>query len=334
MEKEQNLSNTENANIKSTLPSADALKYRFKEGSIPLQTDYADLIEIADMGRKACGLALEQQGAGTGLKLGEDGALNLKIGNLSNQNAAPLVLKEDVLSVELGDGLNGGNKGISVKAAQGIKVDSAGIGIDYNHVLPRGMIVMFSGDTAPDGWAFCDGGTYEGVTVPDLRNRFIMCGETVSEKGENGKARGEGNGKEFCIDTEAKRINIKVQETTLTTSQIPQHNHISGITFHSENEGMKYKFDHTKVEKYGAKKPPSVFALKNETWEVKEPKIVEHRIGFGYRSFYQTNAYNPYTSETGEGKGHKHEIETSSTEHTHSVNVIPPYYLLAFIMKL
>lgn len=39
--------------------------------------------------------------------------------------------------------------------------------------MTPGMILMFTGDTAPDGWAFCDGGIYNNFATPDLRNKFI-----------------------------------------------------------------------------------------------------------------------------------------------------------------
>ncbi|OCA54343.1 tail fiber protein [Photorhabdus namnaonensis] len=152
MEKEHNLHNTkqnsENTNTQSIGPSTDDLKQRFKEGSIPLQTDYADLINIADIGRKACGQAPQQNGPGKGLKLDDDGTLNLKMGTLSNQDFSPLILKDNILSVDLGSGLinktngicvgqgngivvNGDN--VAVKAANGVIVDDNGVAVKFGN---------------------------------------------------------------------------------------------------------------------------------------------------------------------------------------------------------
>ncbi len=36
--------------------------------------------------------------------------------------------------------------------------------------LPRGCVIMFSGSSAPGGWAICDGGN----GTPDLRGRFVL----------------------------------------------------------------------------------------------------------------------------------------------------------------
>lgn len=37
-----------------------------------------------------------------------------------------------------------------------------------------GMIMMFSGDTPPAGWSFCDGSVSNGFLTPDLRGKFIQ----------------------------------------------------------------------------------------------------------------------------------------------------------------
>ncbi|VFS14870.1 Uncharacterised protein [Enterobacter cancerogenus] len=54
------------------LPEAGALKERFKAGSIPLQTDFADLIDLANIGRQAVG------DKSTGLGLAKDGKNRLR----------------------------------------------------------------------------------------------------------------------------------------------------------------------------------------------------------------------------------------------------------------
>ncbi|KER04798.1 tail fiber protein [Photorhabdus temperata] len=395
MEKKYNLKNSgdnlENANIKSQGPSVGDLKNRFKEGSIPLQTDYADLINIADIGRKACGQAPQQNGPGEGLKLADDGTLNLKMGILSSQNFSPLILEKDILSVDLGSGLinkangicvgqgngivvnndnvdvkaNNGinvdtngvsvksrnstikvestgisvgigwgvkiggegldikassgisvdNNGVSVKAGNGITVNSDGVSIDPNKILPKGMIVMFSGSNAPTGWAFCDGNS----GTPDLRSRFVMCGETISETGKSSnKASGNGGGKNFSRNTTSTvvSVNVTVQSTTLTESQIPKHKHIESMPYYN-TRGFAY--DYTTIGKTGY-------------------KIDNSDNGYIWTKSYGTNSsgsdYHPHTSETGGGQGHNHDATASSPSHTHSIDVVPPYYILAFIMKL
>lgn len=54
---------SDKASVSQALPQAATLKERFKEGSIPLQTDFSDLIDLANVGRLAVGDA----GPGWGL---------------------------------------------------------------------------------------------------------------------------------------------------------------------------------------------------------------------------------------------------------------------------
>ncbi|NHB60942.1 tail fiber protein [Photorhabdus sp. RW14-46] len=343
MEKEYNLSNIENTNPESIGPSVDALKNRFKEGSIPLQTDYSDLINIADIGRQAVGKAPNQiDNPNSGLVLNNDSGLAVKVntsgGLQADKDGVSVKIKDkslladnNGLSVNYGKGLqldkDNDNKltinshdgieivagGVKVKAGNGITVNSSGVSIDPNTVLPKGVIVMFSGNSAPTGWAFCDGNN----GTPDLRNRFIMCGETISETGKsNSKANGNGNEKNFSQSTTSTTVSVSVtvQNTTLTEQQIPAHKHIGGMAY-SNIHGIQYDSVQTPQNKY--------------------------QINVNDRSPIWANPlsakdYHFYTSNTGGGQGHNHPATTQvdPASHNHSVDIIPPYFLLAFIMKL
>lgn len=394
--------NLENINLKSNLPSADDLKKRFKEGSIPLQTDYADLINIADMGRKACGQAPQQNGPGKGLKLGDDGTLNLKMGEISSQDFSPLILEKDILSVDLGSGLvnkangicvgtgngivvnndnvavkpangitvdsngvsvkpnnginvdtngvsvkvkdktlnvestgisvrlgwgikigdgldvkasNGINvdsNGVSVKAGNGITVNSSGVNIDPNKVLPRGMIMMFSGSSIPVGWALCDGNN----GTPNLIDRFILGGKLSDINGKsNDKASGSINAKEFRISTTNKKLTITIKGTELSLSQIPEHKHIGGMAYY-DGTGSRYGDIRETKESKQIDNNPSKLDFMSAT------------LG-GKRNLFSGNDVGPhylYTSSTGNGGEHTHAVDANA-------NITPPYYILAFIMK-
>ncbi|NHB60970.1 tail fiber protein [Photorhabdus sp. RW14-46] len=208
-------------------------------------------------------------------------------------------------------GLKVDKDGLNVKAGNGIKVDSNGISIDPNNILPKGMIMMFSGMDAPTGWAFCDGNN----GTPDLRSRFVMCGETLSETGKsNSKANGSGTGKNFFKNTTstAVSVNITVGNTILTASQIPSHNHIGGMAYLAPI-GMRYGYFSPSPGGGDAKQ------INNSSDTV---------MNFNHSPLYA------YTSNTGGGQGHNHPATASSPAHNHNVDIIPPYYLLAFIMKL
>ncbi|AKH65104.1 MULTISPECIES: tail fiber protein [Photorhabdus] len=421
MEKKNNISNSElsaeSNNNKEDL-SADDLKKRFKAGSIPLQTDYEHLIDIADIGRKACGKAPQQNGPGKGLKLDDDGTLNLKMGTLSNQDFSPLILKDDILSVDLGSGLinkdngicvgqgngivvntdnvvvkaangitvdgdgvsvkaksngsisvdsdgiavkcwkgggivvtdntglylkleggdgsnawsgvsglslsesgvkvkasNGINvdkNGVSVKAGNGIKVDDKGVSIDSDKVLPRGMIVMFSGSSVPTGWALCDGKN----GTPNLIDRFILGGDFAGVNGQsNDKTSGSANAKEFRISTANKKLTITIKGTKLSLNQMPKHNHLGGMAYFS-TAGAKYNASNSSNEaKRSLDNNPGTQDFMN-IWSKGRNLFVEP----------DSSSYYFYTSDTGNGEEHTHAVDANA-------NIIPPYYILAFIMK-
>ncbi|CDH22376.1 conserved hypothetical protein [Xenorhabdus bovienii str. kraussei Becker Underwood] len=182
---------------------------------------------------------------------------------------------------------------------------------------------MFSGNAAPEGWAFCNGerGT------PDLRNRFIACGNTIDEKGESPKPlTGEKNRKTYSVETNKVKTELKVtvNDTALTTKQLPEHSHYDGMRYHSD-KGHLYDFHMESVP--GASHNVQTGELYNATYRImnNSSPVVEESIWYMYRF---------KTSSTGAGEGHKHEALVSEEKHSHNVDIIPPYYLLAFIMKL
>ena len=68
--------------------------------------------------------------------------------------------------------------------------------------IPVGTIVMYNGDTAPTGWALCDGGGGR----PDLRDRFII-----------------GSGNSYNRGTTGGAANM-----LLGTANLPSHTHTAG----------------------------------------------------------------------------------------------------------
>ena len=73
-----------------------------------------------------------------------------------------------------------------------------------------GMIMMFTGSSAPSGWAFCDGNN----GTPDLRNRFIVGAGSSYSSGDTGGA----------------------NDVILTATQMPNHAHyFSGSQSHNHS---------------------------------------------------------------------------------------------------
>lgn len=71
-----------------------------------------------------------------------------------------------------GNNTIGGNA--SVGGSLAVSGSLSVTGFANNALVPSGVIVMWSGTVIPSGWGLCDGGTYNGLTTPDLRGRFIV----------------------------------------------------------------------------------------------------------------------------------------------------------------
>ncbi|WP_258103558.1 tail fiber protein [Marinoscillum sp. MHG1-6] len=169
---------------------------------------------------------------------------------------------------------------------------------------PAGTIVMWSGTTPPNGWALCDG-----TNGPDLRGRFVVGYHSGdSDYNSTGKTGGEKAHK-------------------LTASEMPGHNHSIGSDTHSHTastSGSDGAHSHTINWSDGV--PPKVF--------------YRERAGGGNA----TNGYEGSTTPTiPSGGTHGHQITVNSDTHTHAMGNTggsqahenrPPYYVLAYIIKL
>lgn len=178
--------------------------------------------------------------------------------------------------------------------------------MEYGHdLLPVGTIIMWSGNTAPAGWALCDGGSYAkmdgsgNITVPDLRGRFIV-GYNNSDADYNNAATGT-----------AKTGGAKT--VALTTGNLPDHTH----TGNTNNDGAH---QHTSQPKYLADNDDN----DDTGYYVGESGGDDPQGQSGTHDI------------TSSGSSHSHAFTTSGctnctgTAHENR----PPYYTLAFIYKL
>lgn len=376
------------------LPSTDALKERFKAGSIPLQSDFADLIDMAAAGASATGVASGQNGSpGMGMKLSADGKLELNVSGSFNFNSdndiettTPVTIdsSNNKPVVDLGYGLKGSTVGlsvrastgivvdgngvsvsptvianaeagakavgkytgqngspglgmrlssdgkleinsdfheynysakedesvfiaidkgtnkpvldlgkgltsagseieVSVKASTGIKVDANGVSVDMAYVVPRGIIVMFHGSSAPSGWAFCDGNN----GTPDLRDRFVKGSNNFSEFGGGHKT-----------NSYHPTGTVTVNPHALTINEMPSHSHNFVRGYEAWNSGAHY------------------------------------RPAYGFGGFYDfpSNTASDWMSSVGGSQGHSHTASLNGAEYIQDNE--PQFWAMAFIMKL
>jgi len=163
------------------------------------------------------------------------GALNVTttgtIGNLLTVTSGGANITGGLNVTSVGANITGGLNVTSVGAniTGGLNVTSGGANITGIltcpgpiSFLPRLCIIMFSGSSAPFGWAICDG---ENGT-PDLRGRFVLGSGKAKDNNVN-TWRGDSDNKDAGYTTEDYSVGMKggIQKQTLTVAQMPSHNH-------------------------------------------------------------------------------------------------------------
>ncbi|TFU06176.1 tail fiber protein [Polymorphobacter arshaanensis] len=205
------------------------------------------------------------------------------------------------------------------------------------HLVPFGAIMLFSGDTAPTGWAICDGRTVaksDGsgtVTTPDMQNRVPVgasvahaLGDMFGQESYTVTA-GAGGGHTHDVDlADAANHSHSVSAVghSLTEAELPAHKHLNGI---SDD---------------GAAGASSLFVYGGEA----QTAIVAVGIDTNTHGGFQG-----YTSEVGSGTAHTHTIDqTPAGAHNHAVTVtgvaghshsvttssVQPSMALNYIMKV
>jgi len=162
--------------------------------------------------------------------------------------------------------------------------------------VPLGGIIFWSGaeNAVPAGWALCNGQSVNGRTTPNLRGRFVIGASDGRGVGGVGGA----------------------ESVTLTVNQIPAHNHqVRGTTLEAG--------DHTHAV-YAA-------GIDDRNFSGRESQ----KDGFGVAA--DTNQKDTrYSATTTSGGNHAHtfNVTSDSTGGSQAVNIMPPFYALAYIMRV
>jgi len=174
--------------------------------------------------------------------------------------------------------------------------------------IPPGIIIMFSGDSSfvPSNWAFCDGrrGT------PDLRNRFILGGS-----GTRGGARGGSSSVGVVSHSHTGSKSSSAGSHKHTASYSGGTSTSSGNHSHRVAAASEEKI-HLETIGYTNNNFNWGYGTEPTTWNGKH----SHKVRVGTVS----------TNSTG---SHKH-TATMTTASGGSGSNLPPYYKLAFIMKV
>jgi len=207
--------------------------------------------------------------------------------------------------------------------------------------VPIGAIVMWSGSFAgvPSGWALCDGGTYArsdgngNITTPDLGDRFIL-GSTVTSNQDVGDTGGAAQ------DTSTTTLSGSHAHANPNTNGAGGHNHGGATWNHTLTIAQIPWHDHG-----GGSHQHSITIATGANTIAEALPGIEQKDSTGTE---YTNWSGTIISGQGGGQGHQHTIGSEGDHahaigstgiagnHTHTVTVdtMPPYYALAFIMKV
>lgn len=189
--------------------------------------------------------------------------------------------------------------------------------------VPIGGIIMYSGTEASIQmpWALCNGGAYGGVTTPDLRDRFVVAGSSYED----------GVWKSTVEDPAGT---AKAQ-----TGGAKTHTH-GGHTISDHDHDIQHKHH---VEDHGHEIPDHAHGITSTTYQsgleydliASCPATTDNDGGGGgvtggtdiYTDSLLANE-DPYGEITKSGPGGADSLSHDSRVH------IPPYYALAFIMRV
>ena len=199
--------NTDNQEIETFGLSGSTLTLALENDGQPNQTVNLSSINTDNQSIETFGLS----GNTLTLAIQNDGqpnqTVNLSSINTDNQTIDAFSLSGSTLSLSLED------DGQSAKT------------VDLTALLPVGSIIMYAGSSAPTNWLICNGSTFSTSTYPALSS--VLGGNTLP----NFSGRfplGVGNSGTNGSTNHSLNSTGGEERHTLTTSEMPSHNHNSG----------------------------------------------------------------------------------------------------------
>lgn len=180
--------------------------------------------------------------------------------------------------------------------------------------LPRGIITMWSGATnaVPSGWALCDGKN----GTPNLKDRFIVgAGQSYAVGNVGGSIT-----RTPSVWTNAAGTGINVAGTAITKDQMPWHTHSGSV---GSDASVTTQC--------------SVREMYDGEWLFAEHFYATTWSPTATRKPLKEFSASLSINGTGGNQPHYHGVTDNGHAHTAAASAIdirPPYYALAFIMKL
>ena len=207
-----------------------------------------------------------------------------------------------------------------------------------NQLVPRGVITMFFGTTAPAGWSFCDGSN----GTPDLRDRFVVgSGLSYTLGTTGGYATNVGvavnnlnHTHTFTTAAGLGSISGSTDPHVLSLGEIPSHTHIQLYGIGRNNLG-----DSGTIPSSTPSYPASSTYASSAQRGIRYSGTGSPGLG--------NDSYS--IAAAGGGGGHSHTFNGLNLSHSHtgttdnpaypatpsvSFDNRPPFYAISYIMKL
>ena len=222
--------------------------------------------------------------------------------------------------------------------------------------VPRGIICMWSGEESdtPYGWALCDGNN----GTPDLRDKFIVGASATKAVNATGGANSATTnttgahthtvGNTNTAGAHAHTVgntnaagahthtNSATGSTTLTAAMLPSHRHATGPSLGNTTDGKNEYAPFgagsaTGTGRYctGGASGSGVFAYSDYTGSGTGHAHTMSATG-------SAGSHSHTVGNTDSAGSHSHTVGNadSNGDHSHTVATMPPWYALAYIMKL
>jgi microcystin-dependent protein len=339
-----------------TTVTTSALKGQFAAGSIPLSTDFGNLIDIAECGRRAIGQSADQtdNSIGVGLALATDDDAANK-GKLSVKAGDGITVNANGVSVKAGDGLEFVSSNLEVKSANGINVNANGvslslggglefIGSDVHVKSAKGITVDDSGVNVHIG----NGLTFDNYALT-IDQKTLLPTEMIMMYCPPSGTTTPPDGWIFCDGSDCRAPNLvdrfilggsasSVGGKNSTTLSKDSNSKSFSATSDNGNLVLAASIDSTALTvAQMPKHSHDIIMSGSPQWALYEGP--HHTMPTGDN----TDTINPayitdsgtrlINTDAGEDNGHSHGVHISSLGHSHGLIIAVPYYILTFIMK-